>query len=206
MHRCDVFVSHSWHDPPATKWRALRRWAGAFEAQHGRAPTLWLDKACINQQAITQSLACLPIWLSGCDKLLVLAGPTYCTRLWCVMECFVFLYAGGEMEHVVVMPLVEQPGTSADTSGSSAEPSAVHGPEEEHATFSGPFARFDASRCECFQPEDKEHLLATVEAAYGSLHAFSTAVRRRPSHTRRTRSPACIPCTAVCRSSCCTAP
>ena len=52
-----------------------------------RAPQ---DKACIDQNNIEQSLACLPVFLAGCQTLLVVAGPTYCSRLWCVMELFTF--------------------------------------------------------------------------------------------------------------------
>ena len=48
------------------------------------------DKACIDQSNIQQSLACLPVFLAGCQTLLVVAGPTYCSRLWCVMELFTF--------------------------------------------------------------------------------------------------------------------
>ena len=56
-----------------------------------RAPRLVpQDKACIDQGNIQQSLACLPVFLAGCQTLLVVAGPTYCSRLWCVMELFTF--------------------------------------------------------------------------------------------------------------------
>ena len=48
------------------------------------------DKACIDQNNIQQSLAGLPVFLAGCQTLLVVAGPTYCSRLWCVMELFTF--------------------------------------------------------------------------------------------------------------------
>ena len=48
------------------------------------------DKACIDQNNTQQSLACLPVFLAGCQTLLVVAGPTYCSRLWCVMELFTF--------------------------------------------------------------------------------------------------------------------
>ena len=40
-------------------------------------PLLWLDKACIDQTAIEENLASLPIFLAGCKQLLVLAGGTY---------------------------------------------------------------------------------------------------------------------------------
>ena len=43
-------------------------------------------QACINQEHIEASLAGLPAYLSGCCFLLVLAGPSYLRRLWCVVE------------------------------------------------------------------------------------------------------------------------
>ena len=49
------------------------------------------DKACIDQVNIDQALACLPIFLAGCQTILVVAGTTYCSRLWCVIELFTFV-------------------------------------------------------------------------------------------------------------------
>ena len=66
------------------------------------------SKACIDQSAqssITEALACLPVYLSGCRQLLVLAGPTYVTRLWCVLEIFTFLRMGGDLDRVTFIPL-----------------------------------------------------------------------------------------------------
>ena len=37
-------LSHSWHDDPEQKWRALQRWSLKFEERHGRTPVLWFDK------------------------------------------------------------------------------------------------------------------------------------------------------------------
>ena len=42
--------------------------------------------ACIDQSAIAASLSALPIYLAACDELVVLAGATFPTRLWCVIE------------------------------------------------------------------------------------------------------------------------
>ena len=58
-------------------------------AAHGLA--LGLAQACIDQSNIAASLPCLPIFLSGCKELLVIAGETYTSRLWCVIELFTFL-------------------------------------------------------------------------------------------------------------------
>jgi len=73
-----AFLSHSWHDEAAPKWSVLAAW-GAKRQE----PLLWLDKACIDQQRIDESLAALPVYLSGCQDLLVIVGPTYTRRLWC---------------------------------------------------------------------------------------------------------------------------
>ena len=49
----DAFISHSWHDPAAPKMEALFAWAAAFQAEHGRLPTVWLDKGCVSMPRLT---------------------------------------------------------------------------------------------------------------------------------------------------------
>ena len=56
-----------------------------FQQRHGRGALVWLDKACIDQSNIAANLAALPVFLSGCKHLLVMCGPTYLDRLWCMM-------------------------------------------------------------------------------------------------------------------------
>ena len=77
----DAFVSHSWHDDGVSKYAQLTAWARKFD-DFERSPSLWLDKACIDQSDIDANLACLPLFLSGCNELLVLPGATYPLRLW----------------------------------------------------------------------------------------------------------------------------
>merc|ERR1719502_1885445 len=90
-------MSHSWHDNADEKWQTLQSWLHAFKKQNdGAEPTLWIDKYCIDQNNIADSLLCLPIFLSGCSALLILCGKTYLQRLWCLIEIFVFLEMGGE--------------------------------------------------------------------------------------------------------------
>ena len=54
------------------------------------AQLLFLDKACIMQNAIDKTLANLPIFVAGCNHMVILAGPSYVTRLWCLLEVFCF--------------------------------------------------------------------------------------------------------------------
>jgi len=101
----DAFVSHSWQDDSAAKWRRLQAWRDQFKRSKGREPKLWIDKYCIDQQKIDISLECLPVYLSGCGKLLILCGETYLQRLWCLTEIFVFLQMGGSRGDLEVLIL-----------------------------------------------------------------------------------------------------
>ena len=81
------FVSHSFQDElpenaPGAKYKAIARWARRHEERTGVEATIWLCKACIDKENLDVSLACLPVFLAGCQHVLVAAGPTYTGRLW----------------------------------------------------------------------------------------------------------------------------
>ena len=145
-----AFVSHSWSDQGALKYSHVQEFAAAH---NGGDCLLWLDKACIDQTNIDTNLACLPVFLSGCNSLLVLAGPTYATRLWCVMELFVYLRMGGRREDVTVRLL---------------------GDTEAVREL---LARFDAGKARCYLDKDREKLLAVIEAGFGTFAPFNRIVR-----------------------------
>merc|ERR1712008_256971 len=71
------------------KWKAISEHCSVFERKYGRSPTIWLDKVCIDQAQISRDLRCLPVFLAGCNELLVTSGSTYTSRLWCCVELFV---------------------------------------------------------------------------------------------------------------------
>ena len=148
----DCFVSHSWSDAGDSKLSTLQSWAA------GAPKFIWLDKACINQSDIEANLQALPIFLSGCKQLVVLLGPTYTSRLWCVVELFVFLRMGGERERLRVYEL--------DASAASDKAGA-------HASV----LAFDASRAQCFLPRDRHHLLGVIESGFGDCEPFNHIVR-----------------------------
>jgi hypothetical protein len=133
-----------------------------------------LDKACIDQTNVDRDLACLPIFLAGCRGLVVLAGPTYFVRLWCIMEIFTFVYMGGNIERVTFVPLTATKAEST-TSGDRTTSSAAHRHQREQ--LADGFRTFDASHAKCANPEDRDRLLGIVESACGSLDAFSSIVR-----------------------------
>jgi hypothetical protein len=93
--KIDFFMSHSWSDTDGhAKYCALEAVATAFRRDTGRWPTFWLDCVCFDQADLSNSLRVLPVNIQACDRVLVLCGETYCTRLWCVWELYiVFAFA-----------------------------------------------------------------------------------------------------------------
>merc|ERR1719253_350626 len=162
----DIFLSHSWHDDGAKKWKRLNECCTKFKAQNdGREPLIWLDKACIDQTNIENSLLCLPVYLSGCSELVIIVGETYTTRLWCVMEIYTFLKMGGSVDRINIFTL------------------------DGSVTLKGLFAGFDVRDADCFKAEDKDSMLAIIEAGFGDFDSFNKSVQTifggRPTLRRR---------------------
>jgi len=145
----DAFLSHSWHDNVDFKWSALQRWRNTFKLQHGREPKLWIDKFCINQNNIVDILRCLPVFLAGCDVLLIVAGRTYTQRLWCVFEIFVFLEMGGSIEGIQLLC------------------------KDEIKTV---IYNFDASKAKCSLAADEDRIKSCIETAFAGMDEFNSRV------------------------------
>jgi len=172
---CDAFISHSWHDPAELRYAALQEWRSAFKAKHLREPWVWFDKACIDQTDIAADLRVLPLFLAGSKELLVLCGPTYLGRLWCIVELFTFAHMGGDHERMRVIGL--------------AQSLPAHG-QSRHSVFSS-LNDFDARACSCYLEEDKHKMLGIIDVAFGSLDSFNHVVRRlfeNPSSDEDTNS------------------
>jgi hypothetical protein len=146
----DVFVSHSWHDSPRRKWEAMQAWRRAFKAANHREPLVWVDRLCIDQSAIASSIQLLPVYLSGCRRLLCLCGESYFTRLWCLVELFVFVETGGHVEDIDVL--------------SVREDGAQLGVEQ---------ITFDVRDATCSSATDTDRLLATIEASFDGADTFN---------------------------------
>ena len=166
------FVSHSWHDPREAKWDALCMWATSRFAEFGVYPLLWLDAGCISQDNVDASLALLPIFTGlGCQHFVMLAGPTYTTRLWTVIELFCFLRMGGLPSRAVLVHCAVHAGT----------------PQEQgnvEANIRRQFEVFDVRSAQCAKKEDTQKLLACIETGFGSHTAFNQMVRQILKGTR----------------------
>ena len=177
---CDAFMSHSWSDSWTQKWQTLSEWAADFASGTKRAPSLWLDKACIDQKRMTdpahvvESLAVLPIYLSGCKALLVFAGSTYTQRLWCILELFTFLRMGAERSAITLLPLAASDGVGLDEGETGA---LVHEQRSMAATLAA-FARFDVRQTRCTVQTDQDRLLTVIESGFGDHTTFNALVRR----------------------------
>ena len=157
----DAFVSHSWHDDSDLKWEQLQLYRADFKkANGGREPLVWIDKYCIDQNNLADGLMCLPVFLAGCNSLLVLAGSTYPRRMWCVMELFIFLVMGGSESAVDVRLLCNSLNTA------------------EREALIQDLESFDAKEAKCSMQDDEDRMLGAIAGAFGSLEAFSRNVRK----------------------------
>jgi len=157
---CDAFISHSWQDDADAKWRALTAWCQQFQRTHGREPTLWFDKCCIDQDDIEANLKCLPMFVRGCRRFVALCGKTYLERLWCIIEIFTYFHVGsdiGNFEIIQVWP------TGAEV--------------ESAECIARAFETFNVQNCKCSVPADLERMLVILKAAFGSLDAFNERLR-----------------------------
>ena len=77
---CDAFVSHTYVDPAALKFAAVRSWANSLASP----PRLWIDSLCLSRVDAAASLANLPIFIAGCASLLALTSRNLSSRLWYV--------------------------------------------------------------------------------------------------------------------------
>merc|ERR1712083_1215056 len=67
---------------------------------------------------------------------------------------------GGTVDRILLVPLVRE------------------GHEDEDADMiSQAFETFDANKCECFNPDDKERMLNIINTAFGDMDRFNDEVR-----------------------------
>lgn len=148
----DAFISHSWLDDPREKWAALQKWVGDFRAKFGREPRIWIDKWCMDQDRLEEDLPCIPLFLCGCRRIVVLAGASYLQRRWCVCELWLYMRMGGaaNLADVFLLP--------------SFQEAAV--------------ASFDVAATQCDANENGDQLLLAIESADGGRGHFNRHVQR----------------------------
>lgn len=154
----DFFLSHSWHDSADDKFAALTRTSDSFAQRHGRVPTFWIDKACINQLNIIDGLRVLPVNIAACSRMLVMCGQTYPFRLWCVWEMLTLLALASmdqAVERLQVVPL---------------------DPDGPDGGGLGTLQRFNIAAARCYDPNEEARLRHIVRALGGDR--FNGRIRK----------------------------
>jgi hypothetical protein len=151
MGAVDAFISHAWRDDAAIKVDRLKSCLSSLAGD----PLIWIDVACFDQSAIATSLSCLPFFILGSKQFVGLVGPSYSTRLWCIMELF-FFYELRPAEANSCMFL------------------DLH--DTEH-TQDGLLSAFDVKKAQCDVDGDHDFLLAIIESSFGSVQPFNKMVR-----------------------------
>jgi hypothetical protein len=109
------------------------------------------DKLCIDQDNIDRALRCLPVFVFSCNRLMILAGNTYCDRLWCVWELYVFFSTSGAraLKRVELHDFSDR-GTST-------------------------LLDFEVANAHCFSPDDEAKLRSIIES--GGASDFNDMIR-----------------------------
>jgi hypothetical protein len=146
-------MSHSWHDDGRIKFQKLQVFATRFLQKRNRHPTFWLDKVCIDQDAIADGLRALPINVMACRKVLVVCGPTYPTRLWCAWElCTLFSFRDADkVAEGVEILLLDSDGDDINKIGNPCP------------SWSQLLA-FDVDEAHCYDPNEESKLRMVIEA------------------------------------------
>ena len=134
-------------------------------------------------------LPSLPVYLAGCNTLLVLLGPTYLSRLWCVVELFTFYQAHlpTPPESKITLITLNTPWGGRPTSSQvgvthgEATPGAPTGGEnalqQARLAALGAARDFDVRCAIAALACDEERLLAVIEGCGDGGDDFSKWIR-----------------------------
>lgn len=161
------FISHAWDDDGKQKYQKLKVVAESFKSKYGQYPTFWFDKVCFDQNNISDGLKVLPINVMVCNKVLVLYGPSYPTRLWCIWELFVLFSFADTKEAVRRLQLC---------------------PLVEGADLSKNLSTFDVNQAHCYDPNEENKLRKVISAssgAQGDVNEFNLKIQKLALHIQK---------------------
>jgi hypothetical protein len=108
----------------------------------------------------------MPLYIAGCQRFVVLRGPTTLNRLWCIVEIFTFLAMGGSPDAIEVVSFEGAPSLYGIQTTSPGEPLV-------DVMSNCDDGLFDARRATCATRDDQLLLTAVVEAYPRGIHAFN---------------------------------
>eukprot|EP00617_Octactis_speculum_P005082 CAMPEP_0185792152 /NCGR_PEP_ID=MMETSP1174-20130828/158769_1 /TAXON_ID=35687 /ORGANISM="Dictyocha speculum, Strain CCMP1381" /LENGTH=231 /DNA_ID=CAMNT_0028487179 /DNA_START=990 /DNA_END=1685 /DNA_ORIENTATION=- len=150
--KIDYFISHSWRDDQRKKWDlGFSCCAVAFYDHTGRWPTFWIDKFCLRSDAAaTDGLKCLCMYIRACERMLVICGPTYPTRLWCAWEIFTVFAFQSESEVLKRIELVLLDEVYHSEGWNSEALTALE--------------MFSVTAAKCYDPNDREIMTGIIDS------------------------------------------
>lgn len=95
------------------------------------------------------------MYLAGCEELLIVAGPSYTGRLWCIIEEFTFLKMGVSTDRITLVPI----------------------DVDEEQNLETLFDHVDVSQSKCYKEGDRQRLLAIVQTGFGNFEQFNGIIR-----------------------------
>ena len=98
-------------------------------------------------------------------------------RLWCMMELFVFLEMGSNLEDIDLC-LVHESSEELEDAKSSEAVAAVK-------FFEQKFDEFDIFNAQCYDPVQKDKLLAVIEAGFGGMDGFNQVLKKTMAGLRQ---------------------
>jgi hypothetical protein len=145
--RIDYFISHHWITDNSLIMKKVTNFKEFINTKKNENvyPTFWFDKVCIDQSPennISDSISLLPLYMSRCDKFLILLNRTYFTRLWCLWELFVLFAFESPEDALKRIEIVYV---------------------EEDVNIHNATANFSFEDAECFCPREKKTLLFIFE-------------------------------------------
>jgi hypothetical protein len=117
---------------------------------------------------IDDSLMCLPVHLAACSKAVMLVGPTYLTRLWCVMEIFIHIVVVNDTTRLECIPVYES--TEMTDLFLASEDFDVRNVVDM-------FSAFAVSESQCYSSVTWDKLISIIEAGCGTLDSFNALVQ-----------------------------
>ena len=88
------------------------------------------------------------------------------------MEVFTFIYMGGDVGRITVLPMGSDFSRRRDSSGRFDDLS-----DPSVKAILDKFAAFDAEEAQCYLAGDKQMILGVIETGIGSIEAFNDLVR-----------------------------
>ena len=91
------------------------------------------------------------------------------------MEIFTFMRMGGAMERIELKLIAKQDHQPGSPQRPTLAAQAAQKAARKQLTEQ--LAAFDAGKAECFKQEDRQRLLAVIEAGFGNFDDFNRGVR-----------------------------